>query len=521
MKQTILQFFDSVFGRIILSMFTAVLLYFALMIEGGPIRFLLACTAYVPFFWAIYKQPKGRAAFYGLILGFSHGLLLFWVFLNIATVFSGSVMWGIVSQIGLAMVISLFSALFAFVFAWLKVSDWKQNWAKLLIGAALWTGIDFLIVWFFPAIPWAQNFFGNTLSFYPNFIQFANIAGVYGITFFLILINFALSMAIQSQKLKPALWVIGSLAFLLVYGSVYLAFQDKSDDGKEIRISIIHENIPIDVKWDETIPDSAINRYFIDLAAKATKENPDLILWSETAFRWDIAENDALLEEILRITWPTKAGHLIGIWTPIENEPKMNYNSAYYIEPDGLITGRYDKMHPMSFIEAPCFNPEDPDGFVIPFTNNDYSRVKPSRRNTLVLTPMGEIGVAICNETSFPDRAQTWTSMGAKFLVFMNNDSWFVDSPVNLWVHYSSAIFRAVENGRDAAIASNGGIAGMVKSSGKIVKSSLTVEPEVVSGYIQSRSNMTFYTLHGDLFSKLCLCALLIAVVIRAWRGLR
>jgi apolipoprotein N-acyltransferase len=91
--------------------------------------------------------------------------------------------------------------------------------------------------------------------------------------------------------------------------------------------------------------------------------NPDIIVWSETALPWTFRTDDDLLTRVLQITYPANAGHILGILSEADDDPSKVYNSVYYIEPDGRVTSRYDKVDLLSFIEKPLLDPS----FRVPF----------------------------------------------------------------------------------------------------------------------------------------------------------
>jgi apolipoprotein N-acyltransferase len=70
--------------------------------------------------------------------------------------------------------------------------------------------------------------------------------------------------------------------------------------------------------------------------------------------------------------------------------------------------------------------------------------------------------------------------------------------------HWAPNVFRAIENRRYVLRANNTGISGIIDPWGRVVKASGIFEPAIIYGSAIPRSDLTFYTRHGDLFAQLC-----------------
>ena len=57
----------------------------------------------------------------------------------------------------------------------------------------------------------------------------------------------------------------------------------------------------------------ALKARYVELSIEAAKARPDLIVWTETAIPWLLAEGEDWLEACLKITFPTGAAHLVGL----------------------------------------------------------------------------------------------------------------------------------------------------------------------------------------------------------------
>ncbi|MBU0595933.1 apolipoprotein N-acyltransferase, partial [Candidatus Bipolaricaulota bacterium] len=130
--------------------------------------------------------------------------------------------------------------------------------------------------------------------------------------------------------------------------------------------------------------------------------------------------------------------------------------------------------------------------------------------------PLGEYGTPICFESVFPAAARAFAQNGASLLVTVTNDAWFNGSS-ELRAHFSTAVFRAVETRRWTVQVANGGVSGVVDSSGRI-RSAILGEGVIVERGVKLLSAVSLYTRWGD--GPLLIAMVLIACVSFAVRPL-
>jgi apolipoprotein N-acyltransferase len=466
----------------------------------------LAWIMLVPLFYSIIKEPKNtflKAA----ICGFVQGLIvLSWMFSSIGK-YTGSetsigfVLW-IVSSVYFAFIIGLSAWLFTFI---LKRIRWKKMaWViNAVLAGSIWVLIDWLRTRLTPGVPWLHYQYFCTQSKWDIPLQIISLTGVTGLTFLIVAVNALIAKIIISKKYYRILLPLAIYSLLLLFGSIRLGFLPSKQ--KSIKIALICENINAKQRWLPETGDSLASIFF-NLNLEAIKIKPQLIVWGESAIPWDLAMNDDLISQCLKITWPCQAGHIIGIFSPSEKHKNKRFNSAYYIKPDGAITGRYDKMQLLSFLEEPF------GGKKLPFfSKGARTDIIPGDSRKLIQTPYGKAGILICNETLAPLPFRETIELGADFFVVLSNDAWFEGSQL-IKHHFYFNRLRAVESGVDMIINSNRGISGIIDSKGRIQISDRSNKPELLNGSIHSGSRYTFYSKNGDWFVYLA-CIYLIIIV--------
>jgi apolipoprotein N-acyltransferase len=241
----------------------------------------LAPFALVPFCIAIIRRPLSRRnllAYYCLGVGFFL-VALYWI----APV-------TILGFIALAMFVALYFLLFAIAANRLIVQ--LRLPATLAVPIA-WTAVEYLRASFvLGGFPWFL--LGNCLTPAPVLLQAADLLGVWGLTFWLAMLNgfFVDLLRLplwkvlpQGKRFSPAigrLIAIASLstAFVVSYG-VFRLGQKTTTPGP--RVAVLQENIPQSLKEDPKAADRVFLRYLaLNDQALAQQPAPDLVAWPET-----------------------------------------------------------------------------------------------------------------------------------------------------------------------------------------------------------------------------------------------
>jgi apolipoprotein N-acyltransferase len=195
-----------------------------------------------------------------------------------------------------------------------------------------------------------------------------------------------------------------------------------------------------------------------------------------------------------------------------------DYNSGLIIAADGTRIGRYDKIHLVPF------------GEYIPFKNLLFfahkltGRVSEFTRGTdrgvfLVHSPNGtahRYGVFICYEAVFADEVREFSRNGAEVLVNISDDGWYGDTSAP-WQHLNMARMRAIENRRWILRDTNNGITAAIDPYGRVRQSIPRHQADALPAQFGFRSDVTFYTAHGDVFAWCCAILALGIVAFSSW----
>lgn len=456
--------------------------------------FYLAWLSLIPLFLILESNTYKNSVKYLILMSFIEGGIVFsWMFDKAQQYIGNDTYIGILLIIIFSINISVSLLLYSFIYTKI-IKKRHYTFLKIISAAALWVVIEWINYQIFIGLPFFLFCFANTQS--PNlfFIQTASWGGMWSISLFVLLINYLLAISIVRKKNKPILIGLLLIVSIHIYGFVVIEITEQNTSKSNIKVAIITENIKPEQRWTANTGDS-IEKIFYDLNKKVVKEKPNLIIWSESAVPWAFDNENKFLLNILNITYPAQAFHLMGIAIPNTNDTTKVTNSALFIAPDGAIQARYDKQELLRGLERPVFK----TALKLPFIsesikNNVYS----GNDNKPLNTPLGKIGVIICNESLNPYNAKRITNNGASFFTLLSNDSWF-DKDEQVYQHLYMSRLRAVENRRCLIINSNMGYSGKISSSGRIKTMKKAKSPIILIENIEKNHKQTFYTKKGDL----------------------
>lgn len=342
-----------------------------------------------------------------------------------------------------------------------------------LWGAAVWTGLEYARGTLFGGLPWFL--LGYTQHEALRVAQIADLGGVWLVSALVAFVNAAFVDGRRAARWAAA----GALGGAFAYGAVRLETLPREEGP---RVAVVQPNIPQSLKELSTHQAAqALENYrrHVELTRRAAVEKPDLLVWPEAAIyyglEWNVERRQWVRDVwYRRVTEPagqTGVPMVIGLLV-VERGPGRDLaftNSAVYVDREGAIAGRYDKVHLVPFAE-----------FVPMARTFPWIRELLRRWSGLYLADMragegfpiweaaGErFGTQICFEAIFPEISRALARKGARFTVNISNDGWFRDS-AELDQMLAMARFRAIENRMHVIRATNTGISAFIEPSGGV-----------------------------------------------------
>lgn len=456
----------------------------------------------VPLLVCIRGKSGKEAFFLGAFAGVIAYLgLIYWVVVAVHRYGNILLPLAIPILLLLVMYLSLYWGAFTFLASYAQE---KGGWIVLLAFPALWVGLEYLRSFLLSGFPWALVGYSQYLN--TPLVQIADITGVYGVSFLVILINTLFFLWIVRWKGRKGLPLQGTiftfvlLALAVAYG--YWRINVPVEGEKRLQIGVVQGNIAQDVKWDKGFQRKTLTIYR-NLTRELEGQSLALIVWPETALPSYFPSGTELDGKVLAI--PQEAGTYLlfgSLLCKKEGEKRKTYNSAYLLAPSRRIIGRYDKSHLVPFGEYIPFSS------LFPFFNSlvGIGNISPGKEKVIFQLPRGDFGVLICFEVIFPELCRDFVRKDADFMVTITNDAWFGKTSAP-YQHLAQATFRAIENRVWLVRAANTGISAFVDPLGRITMASGLFTQEALTGEIGLRGEdkeLTFYTRYGDVFAIFC-----------------
>ena len=481
---------------------------------------ILAWIALVPVLLVVYDAPERMIAA-GITFGFVAGIgKVYWITETVVTYGGLNLLLGLLSMSIVAMLVGVYSLVFCIYVA---RTQWKRALFPLL-AASMWTALELLQSYLFTGFPW--ELLGYSQYKALPMIQIANFAGVYGVSFVVVLVNATIAQVtiavrdgmawrpvVYSMMLTCALF-LGTAA----YGFVTMA-QIRSAERQiaPLKVAIVQGSVEQGLKWSESMVQTTVDTYD-ELTRKILPTAPDFIVFPETAmtFYLEALSYRKQANELYRLANDANAPILTGA-LGFRPDNRDIYNSAYMVGPGQGIVGKYSKMHLVPFGE---YLPLSSLFWWLSGLSDDIGALTPGEFRSIMDVPGHDIrvGAVICYESIFPDEVRRFAASGANVLVIMTNDAWFGTSSAPMQ-HFSMAVLRAVESGVPVIRAANTGISGYISAMGQISGTTSLFERTTTSQVIKPGTDgVTFYAYYGDLFAYLCV---LVAVCTLVWDSRR
>lgn len=486
-------------------------------------------VALIPLVCALWFRPN-RTAAGSFLLGYVAGVIFFWIslfWLTEVTTFGWFIFafylglyfaaWG--GFVGIAAyatgpVPSLSNS---------RHAPWMNSWTNLRIAgsaAAAWVGLEWLRGTVFTGFGWN----GLGVSFYQQtaLIQIADITGIGGISFLIVLVNLILVITVRRFLIEVKLMrvrphydftiTIALVAVAFSYG-VHRFYQPEPETYP-LKVAAIQANIPQDVKWDPGFEEHILETYRKQTEI-ALATQPQLLIWPEASTPRP-ALNDAILAR--EVTGIAARGPVDFLFGTVYYDAFGGYNSAVLLHPNGAAQV-YNKMHLVPFGEyVPLRNSFPLFAWVVgdQVAGDFDAGIEPSVLE-LSLAPV-RIAPLICFEDTLAELSRRFVQRGAQLLVVITNDGWFRESAGSRQ-HLANSIFRTIEARRPMVRAANTGVTAFIDPLGRIREqlqsdTGNTFIEGFLSGVVPVPvdGHRTFHTKYGEIFSIICLFAALLAI---------
>jgi apolipoprotein N-acyltransferase len=396
----------------------------------------------------------------------------------------------------------------------------------LAVAPILWAALE-LAASRITSVPWDQLGYSQVDNALLN--QLAPWTGVYGISFVLVAVNALLAGGLLMERrpksvfLDRRLWGAVGVILLVCGGAGVLVAPPRP--AATATAVLVQPNLDVasDNTWAGTEWDSHIAE-FKRLASEQCKSyiagipqtgaptgeivcppyatHPELIAWPESPAPF-VEEDGRFQQTMIGIARSNGAPLVVGNVGMEYSQPDQawhDYNSALIVGSDGARVGRYDKIHLVPFGE---YVPFQRLLFFARKLTGKVSRFTPGDERKVFRLNGHRYGVFICYESVFADEVREFSRLGAEVLVNISDDGWYGDTSAP-WQHLNMARMRAIENRRWILRDTNNGITAAIDPYGRVRQSIPRHQTDALPAGFGFRDDLTFYTVHGDVFGWVC-----------------
>lgn len=480
----------------------------------------IAFVALIPLFAVIRNTSWKAVPFYGFLFGFVfYACFNYWL-----TTFH---------PLAILLVPIIKGGEMVILFPLLKAADrWFKRYG-FLVQSVVWIAYAYLSQSWFAGYPYGT--LGYAAYEFLPFIQIAEFTGIWGITFLMVLPQTLLGRYAADQLAgdrKPFarfcreyLSTIVTYAVLLVivftYGFTSISKWRSEEPEKTWRVATVQHSAD---SWKGGY--ATYKRNFNNLrtmSLQALQEDPDMILWSETAFvpsvHWHTTyKTDEATAELVdefvafgeSLPVPLLTGNPEGVLKDESLPPllpdgtwnRKDYNTVIMFE-GGEIKNTYRKQHLVPFTEHFPYEKQLPWLYNL-LLANDYNWWEKGYDPVVFETDEGvRFSTPICFEDVFGYLTAGFVRNGADVIVNMTNDSWSGAVSAEMQ-HLAMAVFRSIETRKSTVRGTNSGMTAVILPTGEIVD---PMEPFTKGWHIYdvpvyTERELTLYAGHDDAIAE-------------------
>ena len=427
----------------------------------------------------------------GFTWGFFYNLtIIFWIAQNLGT----NLTIGVISMFSAVILFSMNTVLITVAYYLIKRRIGQLSY---LLLPFIWISVEYFRSFGAFANPWIS--LANTQIDYLTIIQNVEYTGIYGISFWIVLINL-LGYEWYCEKNKKSAFSWLTVYCLLWITGLIIMPSSITNLKNSIDVTIVQPNVHLSEKRQQGATSKNISN-LLKLSFADNYEKDRLVIWPETSTMSYLLQNGGrYLTQIQRLLAITNSELLTGlpVYKTDDEGAYLFYNSIAHIKAD-TVANVYEKIHLVPMGEYIPLSPIFPR---LKKLNLGQANFEHGNEYTIFDYKGHKLAGMVCLESTFPQLNRQFVKNGAEVLFYVVNDGWY-ENPPEPQQHARQTIFRAIEFRRPILRCANTGISQIVDASGKIQHQTQLNQTAVIRASVVPNSALTFYTKFGDVFSWL------------------
>ena len=398
---------------------------------------------------------------------------------------------------------------------------------------SMWISFEkFHLNWDF-SWPWLN--LGNVFSESIYFIQWYEYTGVFGGTFWIMIVNLSIfNFFVKGKKIlsrKEIIIKTFTLVFLVITPIIcsIIIYKLSTKKENEIEIVILQPNIdPYNKKYKRT--NEELFELLKNQSSAYLSQNTKYLIAPEGYFDGGLGFNlenfnysklkfkiDEFLKNFKNLNLivgaqsyniypeskipPTNTSNKIsdGRWVDIFNSAfqfRNDHESQFYHK-SKLVVGV--EFMPYKKLLEPLIGQ-----VLLDFGGTIATRGVQKNRSNFVSKENIIVAPIICYESIYGSFVTEYVRNGAQFLIVISNDAWWGNTEGHRQL-LSYSRLRAIENRRAIARSANTGISSFIDKNGRIIKKIEYEKKGILIGNIALENKITFYSKYGDYIARIAL----------------
>ena len=375
----------------------------------------------------------------------------------------------------------------------------KKDLSSILIFSITFAVIEFIRGFILGGFPW--NLIVYSWANYLNFLQILSIIGTYSLNLISITIFLFPLLIVFEKKIKFKIFLLIFLIFTLICNNYYGLWKIKNDEKfysefQDFKIKIISPKISIDRFFE-------YNNEGVIIEELAELSNPDnlqktIFVFPEGALAGVNLDRLKNFKEIFLNKFSDKHTIIMGINTErMINNSLKTYNSMVILDNRLNLISEYNKIKLVPFGEFLPFEKffkkiglkKISYGYESFSAGNDRSSISLIDKNFNFI-PL------ICYEIIYSGKINLKLE-DTNFIINISEDGWFGNS-IGPHQHFSHAIFRAIEEGKNIIRSTNNGISAYIDSNGIVIAKLRSTQKGVIEVNKYKKINKTLFSKFGN-----------------------